>query len=153
MAARQPQSAEAHADLGIALAARGDTEGALRELEQAVQLDGNSAEAFYNLGATWIHKAKQAPVAGTGDYYADLDKAFAALERANRLQANMLQIHDLLGWLYQEIGDYPSATGEFQEAVRAEPQSAQAYNHLGAALARQEKYSEAVRSFLRKPFS
>ena len=65
-AARMPQSAEAHTALGVTLAEHGDTAGAIRELEQAVQLDGGSAEAFYNLGATWIKKAKEAPGSGLG---------------------------------------------------------------------------------------
>ena len=146
-AARFSQSATTHTDAGIALAGRGDIDGALRELEHAVQLDSSSAEASYNLGATWIQKAKQAP--GSGDYYAYLDKAFAALQRAYRLQSNLPQIHDLLGWLYQEIGDFAAAAGEFEQAVKAEPESAQAYSHLGTALARQEKYADAIKAFER----
>src|ERR1700728_3486371 len=146
-AARMPQSAGAHTYLVVARAEHSETDGAIRELEHAVQLDGGSAEACYDLGATWIQKAKEAPAPGMGDYYEDLDRAFAALRRANRLQANMPRIHDLLGWLYQEIGDFGAATGEFQQAVQADPESAQAYNHLGAALAREEHYAESVRAF------
>src|ERR1700681_4854142 len=107
--ARTPQSAAAHAEFGAALGEHGDISGALHELQTAVELKADYADAYYNLGTTWIKKAKQT-VSGTGAYYENLDPALAALRHAYRLQPDLLHIHDLLGWLYQEIGDFHLAT-------------------------------------------
>src|SRR5207244_1119807 len=105
-AARRPQSAEAHAELGIALGDSGNLAEAIRELEKAVELNSGYASGFYNLGATWIKKAKQAQTATSAEYYSSLDRALAALRRAYQLDPALRHVHDLLGWLYQQIGDF-----------------------------------------------
>jgi hypothetical protein len=51
---RAPKSAQAHNDLGTALGDTGDLVGAAAELETAIRLKPNYAEAFYNPGMTYI---------------------------------------------------------------------------------------------------
>jgi len=55
---KTPGSAEARNALGTALGERGDLAGALLHLEEAVRLQPNYSEAFYNLGLTYLKKSK-----------------------------------------------------------------------------------------------
>ena len=145
---RMPQSAEAHSELGAALGEAGELTGALRELESALRLNPEYADAYYNLGTTYIKKARQAGPAARS-YRPDLDRALSALRRASQLNPVLPNLHNLMGWLYQEVGDFHAATQEFRAAVKAEPQSAQAFNNLGTALAKERDLGEAVRAYER----
>jgi Flp pilus assembly protein TadD len=131
------QTADIHNERGAALGEKGDIDGALRELETAVRLNPDHAAAQYNLGTTLIRRARQNPPEQNRE---DLKRALAALRRASKLQPSLPHIHNLLGWLYQEIGDFHSAVEEFREAVRAEPLSPKGHNNLGSALVAAEGF-------------
>ena len=49
-----PDSADAHNELGLALGEAGDLNGAAAELEKATRLAPDFAEAYYNLGITYL---------------------------------------------------------------------------------------------------
>src|SRR5438132_12078985 len=60
-----PSSAESRWELGAALAESGDLDAAIRELEVALNLRPDSANALYNLGSAYTQKARQAGAKGT----------------------------------------------------------------------------------------
>lgn len=146
---RAPGSAQAHNDLGIALGEAGNLPESIRELETAVRLKKDYAQAYYNLGIAWVTAARLARAGNGNDYAKDLDNAFSVLHRASELQPTLPNIHNLLGWLYEEIGDVPSAIREFQRAIQQQPNSADAYNNLGTAYARQRDYVKAAGAYAR----
>ena len=55
-----PRFAPAHSELGRLLLKRDDFDGAARELEQAVALDGENTAAIYNLAQTYRRKGDRA---------------------------------------------------------------------------------------------
>ncbi len=61
--AANPRFAPAHSELGRLLLKRGDVDGALRELEQAVGLDADNTAAIYNLAQAYRKKGDRARAA------------------------------------------------------------------------------------------
>jgi tetratricopeptide (TPR) repeat protein len=146
---RAPQSAEAHNELGLALGEAGDLNAAIEELALATQLDSSYSAAHYNLGVTYVKRAKLARGRDEAAYYHDLDSALQAFRSANRLAPNLPRIHEQLGWLDQEIGDSSAAVEEFRQAVQENPRSAEACDSLGTALARTRQFDDAIRAYER----
>ena len=146
---RDPKSAHTHNELGIVLGEAGNLTESIKEFETAVLLKKDYAQAYYNLGVAWVKAAKlaHAKETGGGAYYQNLDRAFTALHKAADLQPNLPNLHNLMGWLYEEVGDVPSAIQEFEAAVKQPPASADAYNNLGTALARQRDYVQATYAY------
>ena len=54
----RPQSATAHNNLGVTLAALGRSDEAIAEYEQALRLDGKSAQIPYNLGLALLQQQR-----------------------------------------------------------------------------------------------
>ena len=144
---RAPRSAEAHNELGLAFGEASDLDAAIAEFELAARLDSGFAQAPYNLGITYIKRAKQTREKDEPRYYHDLDSAVQAFRRAYRLVPNLPRIHEQLGWLEQEIGDFSAAVEEFREAVQENPHSSQAYDSLGTALFRARRLDDAFRAY------
>lgn len=146
---RTPNSARAHNELGVLLGEAGNLTESIQEFAAAVRLKKDYAQAYYNLGIAWVQAAKIARGKEPGGevYYRNLDCAFAALHQAAELQPSLPNVHNLLGWLDEEVGDVPSAIHEFEAAVQRQPNSADAYNNLGTALARQRDYVKATAAY------
>lgn len=147
---REPKSAQLHNELGIVLGEAGNLADSIEEFETAALLKKDYAQAYYNLAIARVKAAKQArSEGGSGDesYYQNLDRAFTALQQAAHLQPNLPGLHNLMGWLDDEVGDVPSAIQEFEAAVRQRPNSADAYNNLGTALARQRDFVKAAAAY------
>jgi tetratricopeptide (TPR) repeat protein len=146
-ARRAPQSAEIHNELGLALGEAGDLAGAVAELNAATRLDGNFSQAHYNLGVTYLKRAKLARGSDDVSYYNDLESASNEFRRAYQLAPDLPMIHLQLGWIDQEIGDSSAALEEFQLAVKEAPHSAEAYYNLASAFANARSFDEAIKGF------
>ena len=79
----EPDRPDGHGNLGNALRRKGDLEGAIAELRQAVNLEPGRPEAHYNLGDTLKDKG-------------DLDGAIAEYRQAWRLKPDFTKAHDNL---------------------------------------------------------
>src|SRR5207248_248970 len=79
--------------------------------------------------------------------YHDLDSAIQAFQNAYQLAPKLPRIHEQLGWLEQEIGDFNAAVEEFRQAVRENSRSAQAYDSLATALDRARQFDDSVRAY------
>ncbi|MFL5319593.1 MAG: tetratricopeptide repeat protein, partial [Myxococcaceae bacterium] len=90
-AALKPGDARTLTNLGNAMMAKGDEEGALGQYTAAVQADGSLAAASYNLSRIYYRRAKQLPDADVG---AMLDQAQTALTESQRLDPNLLTHQD-----------------------------------------------------------
>jgi tetratricopeptide (TPR) repeat protein len=126
--ALKPESADAHLNLGIALADHYDLQGALREFSEAARLDPNSATAHYNQGRVLY----------------DLDRRQETrpfLETAVRLSPNYPAALYLLGVV---LGTTPQATDVLERLVKVDPQNADGQYLLGQCLLHEHKDQEAI---------
>jgi tetratricopeptide (TPR) repeat protein len=143
----EPSSASARHSLAEELARAGDLTGAIRELEVALNLHPGVAEWQFLLGSCYLKRAREIMGPRGAGYHADLDRAAIALQRAADAQPSLPNVHNLLGWLRQEIGDFPAAVNEFRAATRWEPTSAGAFRNLGTALVLDQKPGDAVAAY------
>ena len=126
-----PESAEAHASLGLAMSHRWDWTGAEAEFRRALQLDPQYANAHH-----WY-----------GDYLSIRgrhDEALAEAKRALQLDPLNLMISTWVGFRYYLARDYSRAIQQNRSSVELDPNFAAAHlllgeDYLGAGL-----HNEAV---------
>jgi tetratricopeptide (TPR) repeat protein len=121
----RPGLAEAHYNLGLALSrAPGRLDEAIAQYGEAIRLKPDYAEAHNDLGAAL------SAIPGR------LDEAFAQYREALRLDPGYAPAWRNLGAASFNQGDIAGAVEAFQDAVRLQPDSADAHYTLGLALSR-----------------
>ena len=154
-AGQNPQSAEAHISLGLALVRKGDWAGAIAEDWEAIRLDPNDAAAHQQLGSALMQKddwsgaiaEEQEAVrldASNADAHFDLglalihqkdwDDAVTEERAVINLRPDDAVAHCKLGLAYRRVGDYVKAGSEEREAIRLKPDLAEAHFILGVVL-------------------
>ncbi len=131
---KQPNNARAHNNLGIALAAEGNSDGAIAQYREALRLRPEFAEAWFNLG---FALATQGRIA----------EAIERYEEALRFRPQYPAGHNNLALALSSQGRVEEAISHYQEAIRLKPDFAEAENNLGAELAGQGKIREAIEHF------
>ena len=131
-----PDSAEAHAGLGLARFAQDRLDPARASLERAVELDPDSASALY-----WL--------AVVCDLQGEHERARELDERALTLSPKDARIVNNLGVSYLVAGEFARAEARFREALLLDPDDPALHNNLGLALGRQRRYRGALDEFLR----
>jgi len=119
--AANPNSAEAHLNLGIALADQNKKEDALQEFSTAVHLAPANGAAYYNKGRM----------------LADLRRfvdAEPVLEQACRLSPDLADAFFQLGVVERELSHPEASAARLRTAVQLNPRNAEAYFLLGQAL-------------------
>jgi len=115
-------SAKTHAALGYALYEQGQPEDAIEELERALELDPNNANALNSLGFM---------LAETG---ADLRRAVDCCQRAVRIRPRSPAYLDSLGWAYFKLGRVDEAREALRTALSGAPNEKEIANHLRQAM-------------------
>jgi Flp pilus assembly protein TadD len=131
---RQPYP-EAESNLGVALVGLGRPQAAIEHYREALRIWPENPLAHNNLGTA---------LAQVGQ----IEEARAEYEVALRLRPEYPEARSNLARLLatQAARAEPSASARaFAEAVRLDPGSAEAHNGLGMALARQQRWAEAIR--------
>src|SRR5262245_20513944 len=129
-----PDSAEAHAGLGLARFAQDRLEPAREELERAVELDPDSPHALYWLAVVY-------------DLLDRPQRARELAERAHALAPKDARIVNNLGVSYLVAGEFEKAEQAFRSAVLLDPDDPALHNNLGLAVGRQGRYAEALGQF------
>jgi Flp pilus assembly protein TadD len=124
----------AHGNLGEALATKGQIDGAIRQFQEAIQIEPDYPDAQNNLGIA---------LGGTGR----LDEAIDHFQEAIRYRPNYVEAHHNLGVALGMKGRLDEAIIQYQIVVGFKPDDAEAYNHLGIALASQGRLDEAIQQF------
>ena len=125
-------SSVAHSNLGLTLARRGDTKGAIPHYHEAIRLRPVFAEAWNNLA---LAQAQQGDVAG----------AESSLREAVRLKPRFATAWSNLGMMRARQGRSGEAVAAYREALRLQPDHADAHGNLGATLDAQGQGEEALR--------
>ena len=112
-----PDSATAHAGLGLLYQRRGMMDEAIAEMKAAIQLDPGLVVARINLSAMYQKKGM-------------IDEAIEQLRNLVGMQSGSAVIHGRLGDLYREKGDFSQAEAEFRKALELDPDMALAHHSL-----------------------
>jgi Tfp pilus assembly protein PilF len=135
----KPDYAEAHYLLGTVLKQQGDAEGALREFRETIKHQPGSAEAHLSLGQLLQQRKDSAGAAA----------AFAEADRLRRKKADAQAATLAVGVGLQRLKghDAVGAIDRFREAVRLDPENAQAHFQLALALLARGAREEARTHF------
>ena len=126
-----PESAEAHASLGLAMSHRWDWTGAEAEFRRALQLDPQYANAHHWYGDYLSIRSRH-------------DEALAEAKRALELDPLNLMISTWVGLRYYLAHDYSRAIEQNRNSVELDPNFAAAHLLLGEDYREAGLRSEAV---------
>jgi tetratricopeptide (TPR) repeat protein len=164
----QPNDAEAHNNLGVALKSLGHLNEAVICHETALRLQPNYPEAHNNLGAALRQQGKieeaiisyQQALKIKPDYaqaHSNLGnalqqagrgrEAIACYSQALRYQPNYIDAYYNLGITLMNLGDHPQAETAFQKALSLRPIFPQALNNLGNVMQRQSRLDDAAAAY------
>jgi len=132
VARQQPEFADAHSNLGMALAADGfDLPGALEQLSEAIRLEPRSAALLYSKGRI-LHDLNRA------------EEARRDLAAACQLQPDYHEALYLLAQVEQQLGNIQRSADILDQLVTREPSNADAQLLLGRNLVLLGKTEEAI---------
>ncbi len=127
-------SAEAHNNLGLALARLGQLTQAIASFREALRIRPHYANALLNLGNAF-RRAEQLP------------DAIAMYEAAIALSPQDADIHYNLAGAFESLGDLEKAIVSYRAAISKRANFPQACNNLGNALAAAGRFDEAVAAY------
>jgi TolB-like protein/Flp pilus assembly protein TadD len=128
-----PTLAEAHGSLGmVAMCYDWDRGAAMKHFQKAIGLNPNSAAAHMWLEMLWTFLE------------GDLDRAQAAIERAQELDPMNLLIKARIGFIYIYRRDYDRAVKFFRNLLELEPNFPMAYVGLMESNGRWGKFNESL---------
>jgi tetratricopeptide (TPR) repeat protein len=166
--ALNPNSAEAHNNLGGVFQRQGRVDEALKEHLEAARLNPRLVDARYNVAVAYqaLGKPQEAEHAYVellrerpdfGPAHANLaalllssgrpQEAIPHFADALRLLPGDWQLQSGLGAAYFGIGDTARGLAAFRNAVRLNPNSAEVHHDLGVALANTGQFEEAAAEF------
>jgi tetratricopeptide (TPR) repeat protein len=121
-------------NLGLLSAREGHTDEAIRQFQQALQLDPDHFIALENLGNAY-RQAKR------------WDDAKATLQRALQLNPDNAEANYAMGMVYAQTDDADRAYDFLQKAVAEKPAYPEALNNLGVLYLRKNQPADAENSF------
>lgn len=125
-----PEMNAAQRLLGAVFTQRGQFDQAITVLNQSLETDPFSAEAYSNLAAAYMHKG-------------NMEKAEQYLDTALKIRPDFLVAQLNLGLLYLAAGRYAKAAQELEKSVEIVPDNLSARNNLAVALLRTGRYEDA----------
>jgi tetratricopeptide (TPR) repeat protein len=131
-----PDYAEAHNNLGVALVAQARIVEAMTHYERALALKPDYADAHNNLGNALAAQGR-------------IHDAVAHYERALILSPDHANAHCNLGISLAAQGRVDDAVAHYQRALALDPDHVNTHNNLGVALAAQGRIDEAVAHYER----
>ena len=121
-------------NLGNALRAKGDVDGAIAEYREALRVKPDYAMAHHNLANALFAKR-------------DLDGAVAAYLEVLRLKPDDAMAHFDLGTTLSEKGETDRAIAEIRKAITLKPDMAQMHGNLGNALTAKGDLDGAIAAY------
>ena len=121
---------------GIFFSEGKDTFKAKKSFKKALQVQGDNAQAYYNLGVNlW----------GLWRY----DEEIQYYKKAIELNPNYVEAYNNLGLIYSNLEKYEDAILYYQKAIELDQNYATAYYNLGEVFWKLKKYAEAIQSYLK----
>jgi len=123
-----------------------DLDNAIAAFTQALKIDPNYAPGYAALGEAYLDGFRQF---GRGNDW--IAKASSYCQEALLRDRDLAQGHVCLGKIFINTGNYNKAVGEFERAVKSDPESedallgfARAYTKLGNLAAAESTYKQAI---------
>jgi Flp pilus assembly protein TadD len=126
-----PDYADAHCRLGIALARSGQTQAAIVQYEEALKLNFSDAITHYNMGIALNHLGR-------------LPDAITEYGRALQYQPDFPEAHANLGNALGRSGQLRGAIAQFEIALRLEPGNSVILGNLDHALELEKRTQQAT---------
>ena len=148
-----------------------DYEGAIRDLQKAIELDPDLAIARNNLGLAYFYQGKMEDAvreyskaikmevneavtmlaffnrANAYRFLKEYDKSIADLGKVIELREKDKEAHFMRGWNYLAKHDYKKAEADFRKAIEIHRPYVQAHNYLGIVYLKQNDFKKAVECF------
>jgi protein O-mannosyl-transferase len=121
----------AEANLGLALADRGQIDEAIAHYRKALEIQPVYVDAHNNLGAA---------LAGRGQ----IDEAIVHFQKAIEINPDYVDAHNNLGAALADRGQIDEAMAHYQKALDIKPGNAKAHYNLSLSLADRGKIDEAI---------
>jgi Tfp pilus assembly protein PilF len=131
---KSPSKARPHYNLGNSYMFRRMTDNAIREFQEAIQIDSAYADAYLNLGVAYASVGAE-------------EEAMAVLRKAIQLNPADSESYYNLGLLYSNKGLGHLAIEQYQKALLLNPESVNVRNNFGIALAESGRIDEAIDQF------
>ncbi|MCI0417612.1 MAG: tetratricopeptide repeat protein, partial [Acidobacteria bacterium] len=128
----EPNRADAHYNLGVALRQWGDLSGAEVSLRRACELQPRFPEAHFALGLV------------LGDRIGSERLGLAEFEKALAQRPDYPESHFNIGMIYWKEDALDQAVESFRKAVAARPDSPQFRTRLGQAFIKKQQLAEAI---------
>lgn len=133
---RDPNDADAAANLGAFRQLMGDATGATAAYEQALRIDPDHVQANVELGIVLMAAGKPA-------------RAVALLRHATLVAPDQARPHLTLANALRKQGDDEGAIASYRRALAIDDASAEAHNNLGIVLEQKGELAEAASQFER----
>jgi tetratricopeptide (TPR) repeat protein len=130
----EPDNNLAHLDLGVGLAEQGRTAEAMREVREALRLNGDIAEAYLTLGSLLSDEGR-------------FGEAIISFREGLARHPNDAKGHLFLGIALHRLGSLDAAAEEFRAAARLQPELVEAFNNLGMVYREQGKFDAAIEAY------
>ena len=133
---QRPRMPEAHNLLAAILHAQGNSAAAIKSMQRAINLNGNNAQFYANLGEMERQRGK-------------LPQALVALRRAVALDPKSAQALNNLGIVHYDRREFAEAVKCYEQAIAVNTSYAEAHNNLGNALRALGRFDEALDHYQR----
>ncbi|MDA7857889.1 DUF2723 domain-containing protein [bacterium] len=142
--------ATSHDKLGVGYFGERQYNKATREFKRAIQLKFNFSQSYYNLGITNFYQGfldKAEDNYKKAIYY--YRKALTREELRKYIEPEQAKVHNNLGALYEKKRNPKDAIGEYQIAIRLDPNFDEPHYNLGVVYWKQGRWKDVVREFER----
>jgi tetratricopeptide (TPR) repeat protein len=129
------RDASDYVNRGRALIDKRDFDGAIAELNEAIRLDPENAEAYKHRGNAYLHVKS------------DLDRALPDLNEAVRLDPGNYGAHDSRGLAYFLKGDHDRALADFEALLDLAPKNPWGFLRRGDVYRAQGQYDRAIADY------
>jgi predicted TPR repeat methyltransferase len=119
---------------GASNAALQRLDAAIDSYKQALKIQPNHAEVYYNMGIALKNKG-------------DLDAAIDSYKQALKIKPDYAEAYSNMGNVLKDKGDLNAAIDSYKKAIKLKPDYADAYNNMGISLKDKGDLDAAIESY------
>lgn len=134
LVAKKPNNPDNHVNLGYSYFIYGDTDNAIKQLKNAINLDNKNFAAYFNLGLVYNSMERY-------------NEAARMAQKAEALGPKNFQAHLLSGMVYRNLKQYDKAIKSLQSALTIMPSNTDIITEIGRVKEDQGQFKEAEEFF------